>query len=58
MEKFYLSIKDKTGEYKIYPVIKEVYTYVRQLEYAIKHPKKSKIKKTYKERFNLTNYDF
>ena len=39
----YLSIKTKDG-HKHFKVPEEVYIYVRQLEFAIRYPERSKIK--------------
>lgn len=43
MNKYFLSIKDRKGEFKKYEVQEEVYIYVGQLEAYIKYPKESKM---------------
>ncbi len=52
---YFISVKNKNDEYNHYSVSKEIYTYIKQLEMCIKFPKKSKLKKVYKERFGGTN---
>jgi len=51
MAKYFVSIKNEKNQYKIFKVKKEVYTYIHQLETAIRFPQESKIKDLYPERF-------
>lgn len=48
---YFVSVKVKKDEYKTFEVPREVYLYIKQLETAVKHPRKSKIKDLYPERF-------
>lgn len=48
---YYLSIKDKDGNYVYFKVEYEVYTYVKQLEACINNPKESGLTRLYPERF-------
>ena len=47
----FVSVKNREGEYKTYPVPNEVYNYIRQLEFYIQYPKSSRLLDVYKERF-------
>jgi len=49
---YYISIKDKDGQFVHHKVTKEVYYYIKQLEACIKFPKLSKLKEFYPERFS------
>jgi len=51
--KYFVSVKTmlKPYEYRHYEVPEDVYVYIKQLEAYIKHPKQSKLKQFYKDRF-------
>lgn len=51
MSEYLISVKDLNNKYKHYPVTKEVYLYIKQLESYILNPENSKLKTLYKERF-------
>jgi len=50
-----VAILDKQGKWTRKEVSEEVYYYIRQLENYITHPKVSKLKEVYKNRFNTNN---
>jgi hypothetical protein len=47
---YYLAIKVTPEEYKHFPVVEEVYVYVRQLEECIRNPQTSRLLELYPER--------
>ena len=47
----YASVKTCDGKYKAFKVDHEVLVYIKQLEFAVRHPRLSKLKKLYWERF-------
>ena len=49
----FIAIKDRTGEFKHYKVPEEIAIYIKQLEIAVLHPYKSKLKELYPERFHV-----
>ncbi len=51
MSYYYISAKNKNGEYEWFEVQPEVYIYIRQLECYVRYPEESKLKKAYPERF-------
>jgi len=51
--KYFLAIKISPKRWGRFKVQGEVYTYIQQLENAVRHPRKSKIKELYPNRFNL-----
>lgn len=50
---YYLSVKTKDGDYKHFKVPYEIYLYVNQLEFAVKHPTVSCLSDLYPERFSI-----
>jgi len=48
---YYVSIKDRSGKYKLHKVNNNVYYYIKQLESYIRRPEMSKLKEVYCERF-------
>ena len=53
----YVSVKDRSGEYKRKEVQKEVYDYILQLESAIIDSNFNGIKRLYPERFGKADWD-
>jgi hypothetical protein len=49
--KYYISCKNKNLEYERFEVPKEIYIYIRQLENYILNPELSKLKETYREKY-------
>jgi hypothetical protein len=49
---YYISIKDKDGQFVHHKVKEEVYYYIKQLEAYIKFPELSTLKEFYPERFS------
>lgn len=49
--KFFVSVKNKDGDFEHFLVPEEIYIYVRQLEAYIMRPDESKLMEVYEERF-------
>lgn len=55
MHNDFIVVKNDKGELVKITVEPEVYKYVKQLEYAVKYPIRTKIHKLYPERFGDNN---
>ncbi len=55
---YFISVKVKDDQYKSIKVPKEIYIYVRQLEFCIRHPDRSKLLRYYPGRFIHLNEPF
>ena len=55
--KHYVAIRLKDGGYKHFAVEKEVYEYIRQLEFCVRYPHLSKLRLRYPGRFDVHPLD-
>jgi hypothetical protein len=53
---YYITTKNSAGEWTSSQVPREVYIYVKQLEYYIRYPEESGLLKLYKDRFAGTRH--